>query len=318
MEGTKDRGVGSLKIHFIVNEHAGSGRGKKVWMELKNAFTFQYEEHITQYTGHAKLLAKTITESVNEDVLIIAVGGDGTVHEVINGVVDSDRVVVGHVSAGSGNDFKRGFYSFSNAQEIEHFLKEKKSIQQNDTGIMIWNDEQFLFVNNAGIGFDAYVTTMVNSSKVKKWFNKLGVGKLSYVYFTIFGLFTFPLFEIEIEVDGRTIKYNNVWLACISNQPYFGGGMKISPRSIVNDGKIELTIVHNLSRIKLLLLFVTVFFGSHEKMKEVAQFKAEQFTIIVKEPLLGHVDGERLPFMKNQVVHVKVNPLSWKMSIGNK
>lgn len=307
-----------MELHFIINEHAGSGRGKKVWFEIKSSLTLLYKEHKTQYSGHAKDIAKTIVESTNEEILIVAVGGDGTVHEVINGVVDSKHVIVGHVSAGSGNDFKRGFYSFTNAQDIEQFLKEKNTIQQNDTGMIIWNNEQFVFVNNAGIGFDAYVTTIVNTSKVKKWFNKIGMGKLSYVYFTLIGLFTFPLFELEINVEDRKIKYENVWLACISNQPYFGGGMKISPRSIVNDGKIELTIVHNLSRVKLLLLFVTVFFGSHENMKEVSQFKAEQFTVKVKEPLLGHVDGEQLPFMKEQVIDIKVQPLSWKMAIKEK
>lgn len=124
--------------------------------------------------------------------------------------------------------------------------------------------------------------------------------------------------DIHEVVDGRKVKYNNVWFACISNQPYFGGGMKISPRSKVNDGKIELTIVHNLSRIKLLLLFVTVCFGVHEKLKEVTQFKAEQFTLKVEKTLIGHVDGEKLPLMKNQEIQVKALPQSWKVAIGKK
>src|SRR5690606_30943097 len=119
------------------------------------------------------------------------------------------------------------------------------------------------FVNNAGFGFDAYIAHAVNKSSLKSVLNRVKLGKLSYLLATVVGLFRFKRFNAKIEADGREYEFNDVWFIVICNQPYFGGGMKISPRSNTSDRKLELTVVNQLSRMKLLAVFLTVFWGKH-------------------------------------------------------
>ncbi|KGR74722.1 diacylglycerol/lipid kinase family protein [Ureibacillus manganicus] len=283
-----------MEVHFIINEKSGSGNGRKVWSKLKNQLNIKFFEHITQFSGHALQLSKSISIEFlkrNEKALIVAVGGDGTIHEVINGIDPQSKLYIGFVKAGSGNDFSRTFQSFETANDIEQFLKTPSGSKM-DCGQLVYFEEARKFVNNAGIGFDAFVTLKASHSKIKRLLNKIGLGKLSYGFSTIIALFTFKRFNVEVEVDGNLYNFNKAWFVTVSNQPYFGGGMKLSPDSKPNDGELEVTIVNNLTHLKLLLLFVTVFFGAHTKLTAVTQFKGKTFHVRVSDPLYFHTDGE--------------------------
>lgn len=297
---------------------AGNGKGERVWKKLKNELKSSYFEYSTNYKGHGREIAKQIARkaSGSEEVnLIIAIGGDGTVHEVVNGVIGFQNIYVGVIRAGSGNDFSRCFPTFQSAQEINQLVQENKlQFVSYDSGNIEWDKENIQFVNNSGIGFDAFVADSVNASSAKKLLNKLGLGKLSYAYYVLRGLFTFELFEVTVNRDGEQTNYKNVWFVTVSNQPYFGGGMKISPNSIPYDGMLELSIVHNLSRLKLLLMFITVFFGTHTRLKEFVQVQGEQFTLYIDKELPCHTDGETLGLSKkNSRLRYNVQKNQWKM-----
>ena len=139
-----------------------------------------------------------------------------------------------------------------------------------DAGIVqIGNQRTEIFVNNAGIGFDAYVTKSINTSRLKFYLNKIGLGKLSYAVAVIRGLFRFERFDVMIRSGEHEWQFQQTWFVAMSNQPYFGGGMKISPAAKADDGKVDITIVHGISRIKLLLVFVTVFLKSIQNLKKL-------------------------------------------------
>lgn len=296
-----------MKLYFIINEFAGSGKGKKVWQQLRKELTTpSFNFTFTRYEGHASKLAEHFCEKAlasNQTALIIAIGGDGTIHEVVNGVIGYSNVLVGAVCAGSGNDFSRGYASFQTARQIDDFMMHSgRAFQEKDCGIVKLNKENLkkYFVNNTGIGFDAYIAYKTNNSKIKKRLNKIGLGQLSYIYFVLYCLFTYKLFKLTIQQDGQQYTYEKVWFATVSNQPYFGGGMKISPNSCSKDGLIELTIVYNLSRFKLLLLFITVFFGAHTRLKEVVQISSSKFILSVDKELPCHADGELIGTTKKE------------------
>ena len=80
-------------------------------------------------------------------------------------------------------------------------------------------------------------------------------------------------------MDGKICRYEKVWFVTVSNQPFFGGGMKIAPKADPTDGCSDVTIVHHLSRLKLLFVFITVFFGKHTRFKEVVQYKGKKISI---------------------------------------
>lgn len=270
-----------MRVLFIVNECAGNGKGKIVWNRLQQHLTIDYQVVLTQYEGHGQEIAKQWVQKDQIKKLIIVVGGDGTVHEVVSGIVHNNLVVIAVVSAGSGNDFARYFQTFKNAKQIETYVKTEMPSTMMDIGkLQLGAIQHEVFVNNAGIGFDAYVTRQINKSRLKYYFNKIGLGKLSYAAAVVRGLFRFTCFDVTVLAQNETLHFQNVWFVATSNQPYFGGGMKISPMSKADDGKIELTIVHNISRVKLLLIFATVFFEKHTKFREISFYKVNNLRLL--------------------------------------
>jgi len=285
---------------FIINEKAGNGTAKKVWNKLKNELEqkkINYQAFYTEYPGHAEELAKQICLEYKTNIkAIIAVGGDGTMHEVVNGIADNPTVKAGFIPAGSGNDFSRGFRVPKSPHEALAFIL--KNRPNRDQLFDIGNcrveglSKNKYFVNSIGTGFDAAVSKLTNESKIKKYLNKFGLGSLAYAGAVIRLLFTYKLTNLVLEVGGVPYRYERVWFATVSNQPYYGGGMKIAPQAKTTDGLLDVTIVYNLSRLKLLFVFVTVFFGSHTRFKEVALHQGARISIDSEDKRLVHADGE--------------------------
>ncbi|AVK85702.1 hypothetical protein C3943_20305 [Lysinibacillus sp. B2A1] len=282
-----------MQVLFIVNEAAGNGKGKKVWRKLQRHLTIDYQAVFTEYEGHGQKIAKQWAQNAQTKKLVVIVGGDGTIHEVVSGVVHNEYIVIGVVRAGSGNDFARYFTTFQNAQQIETYLQTNMSSLSMDAGtIQLGALQDRIFVNNAGVGFDAFVTKYINKSRLKFYLNKIGLGKLSYAVAVVRGLFSFQRFDVTIRTNNQQWQFQKTWFVAMSNHPYFGGGMKISPYSKPNDGKIELTIVHGISRLKLLLVFITVFFGKHTKFKEITFLQGNAFEILLQSQQIDcHTDG---------------------------
>ncbi|WP_422122869.1 diacylglycerol/lipid kinase family protein [Planococcus sp. X10-3] len=298
-----------MRTIFVINPVAGNGNSMKKWLKFKETIPFHFELAVSRHSGHAIELVKELHKSP-EPVLVVGFGGDGTLREVIAGAAGAPQLIVGSIAAGSGNDFGRGFHSFSDAAEIAAFLVNPESSPK-DLGEFIDGVPQH-FVSSSGIGFDAEISVKVNRSKVKQWLNRIGMGGLVYLIYVIITLLRFRLFGLTVEVDGETVHYDKVWFATVNNQPYFGGGMKISPHSIADDGILELTVVNRLSRLKLLLVFGTVFSGKHLGFKEVHQLHGKKFSLTADRAVYRHVDGDsagRTP--DNGSVPYKVSEKEW-------
>ncbi|MGB3101868.1 MAG: diacylglycerol kinase family protein [Psychrobacillus psychrotolerans] len=277
-------------IVFIVNEHAGNGLGKKVWRKWRETIDFPHTVYMTKREDHATEIAKKCAESM-DDLLLVGVGGDGTIHEIILGIVGFEHVRVGIISAGSGNDFGRTFYVFHTLKDLKE-VAYSNSHTKMDIGTVYTPNSEYKFVNNAGFGFDAKVVYLANYSIWKSRLNLFRLGKLAYILFLIKELLTFKTFSFTLHNKDEVTRYDDVWFFVICNQPFFGGGMKISPDSIPNDQLLEMTVVNKLSRWKLLFIFGTVFFGKHTKFKEVKQYQSSDFNMVIHDEVYGHVDGE--------------------------
>ncbi|MFF2795892.1 diacylglycerol/lipid kinase family protein [Lysinibacillus xylanilyticus] len=305
-----------MQLLFIVNEKAGHGKGKKVWHRLQQHLTMDYEVAYTEYEGHGQELAKKWAQDAQTKKLIVIVGGDGTIHEVVSGIVHNKFIVIGVVRAGSGNDFARYFTTFNNAFQIESYIQKEMTNLPMDVGAVQFGDQQHeIFVNNSGVGFDAFVTKRINKSRLKFYLNKIGLGKLSYAAAVVRGLFSFRCFDVTIRTDDQEWKFKQAWFVAMSNQPYFGGGMKISPSSKPDDGQVEITIVHGISRLKLLLVFVTVFFEMHTKFKEITFLQGNQFNIFVHANNIDcHTDGNYIGEIKDGTrIHCAVQREAWQV-----
>lgn len=301
-----------MKTLFIINPVAGNGNAMKKWSRFKESIDFPFEAVVTEHEGHAINIVKSLHVQ-DHTYLIIGFGGDGTLREIIIGAAGASNLTIGSVAAGSGNDFARGFQSFNNGAEIAVFLKNPKSAIE-DLGEFS-NGELHQFVSSSGIGFDAEICEVVNRSRLKKYLNRIRAGKLVYLMYVILTLIRFRKFNLTVEINGETQNYQDVWFATVHNQAYFGGGMKISPQSKTDDGLLELTVVHGISRLKLLLVFGTVFSGTHTRFKEVVQFSSEEFKLATPgHSVHRHVDGDTIEkTSRNETLAYSVSRSKWQM-----
>ncbi|MEH7115294.1 diacylglycerol kinase family protein [Neobacillus niacini] len=302
------------QIYFIINPKAGNGHCLNIWKKVETKLMndqIPYQSFYSEYQGHAIKLAEQIAQQNDEQKVIIAVGGDGTISEVMNGFVNYDNITLGFVPGGSGNDFSRGFQIPTNPDEsLEVILRlMKKETPVIDIGkVTMKDDSEHYFINNMGAGFDALISYEVNHSSVKAWLNKLSLGRLVYVYFLLKKLFSYKCSTIDISIDGSRHILEQTWFVTVSNQPYYGGGMKIAPEAVPDDGLLDITIVHNLSRVKLLLVFISVFWGKHVHFKEVKTFKGKSVSIQSSSSLYVHADGENIGFTPLDI-HVKTKTM---------
>lgn len=184
----------NVNLHFIVNPVAKNGFCLKIWQMINTYLDEQqitYEVYFTEQSGDGRKLAIQILEATNEPLTIIAVGGDGTIHEVMNGACAYRHGLIGFIPAGSGNDFSRGFSvpkeplnALKTMLRLLEQYKRDELIRYIDSGKYIIGENRGIFVNNMGCGFDASVALKANKSAIKKVLNRLSLGKL--VYFFVF------------------------------------------------------------------------------------------------------------------------------------
>ncbi|MDV6378173.1 diacylglycerol kinase family lipid kinase [Sporosarcina sp. GW1-11] len=280
-----------MDVRFIINEQAGEGKGLVVWKELR---AHSYPHEFTCFRGHATELARRAAQQHTNPLLLIIIGGDGTIHEVLNGIVGCTHVTVGVVKAGSGNDFARGVSTFRSLADIESYIEETSVKRKKvDLGYVQLSDQPTLyFAGSCGFGLDAEISLAVSQSKLKKTLNKWKLGSLVYVLTVVRSLLLFKPFDATIKIGNEERVFKDCWLITVSNQKYFGGGMKISPHSVNNDGKFELTVVHSIPVIKFLFVFLLVFTGGHTRFKGVSAYKGKKFVIDAAREVGCHTDGE--------------------------
>ena len=289
------------KIYFIVNPNAKNGSCREIWRNIEIELEkpgIAYIAFFTEYPGHAQELAESLARKADgKQAVIAAVGGDGTLHEVVNGTASYSNITVGFIPGGSGNDFSRGFDIPKKAVHALRLIVDKNNgyTSEIDIGKIQHNElQETYFMNNMGVGFDAAVAKDSNESRMKKLLNRFSLGRLVYVYILVKKLLTFRTIPIEVTVDGKVYKFSNAWFVTVSNQPYYGGGMKIAPAALPDDGILDITVVHRISRLKLLLVFVSVFWGKHTMFREVEQFTGKSITIESTAEVLAHADGEAI------------------------
>ena len=181
-------------VNFIVNENSKSGKGALVWHDVKAYLDengLEYSAWFTRHKGHAREFAAMLSE--NEDKCdIIALGGDGTLNEIINGIKDFSKVRVGLIPSGSGNDFARGLGITDKPVELLKKLIVSTEDDLIDIGQLNYCNENGYqsryFIVSAGGGIDAYVCKKNDELKVKAILNKFHLGKLSYFVITLMSL----------------------------------------------------------------------------------------------------------------------------------
>src|SRR5690625_4594133 len=281
---------------YIVNPIAGDGRAKRIHTRLMELEEYKNQKSMhfyTKYKGHAeKLIAHIIKKYGSTIHVVVVIGGDGTMHEVVNGM-KGNQIPVTLIAGGSGNDFARGArISKHPTTVLENIIKHKKTADYWIGNYIEKGKRKRSYVNCIGFGFDAVVAERANRSRLKRLFNKLLLGSIIYVFALLQELFLFHPISLTIETENIKRTVSRCFLLTINNHVYFGGGMKINPHASNNNEHFSILVVDSISRWKVLLVFLTVFTGKHIHFKEVSTIQAKQIKIYAEDSIPVQIDGE--------------------------
>ena len=267
--------------YLIFNPTAGAGRSKKTLQTVKDyckAQSKEYEVAQTQYIGHATLLAKNAIGKGYSG--IISVGGDGTILEIAEALKDTDENL-GVVPAGTGNDFK---YAIGVPQDTKGALDVIFAGNTKRIDIGILNDEK-CFLNIVGTGFD--VEVVKNTNKVRRFIT----GSAAYYIGIVLSIFGYKNANLEITLDGKTIK-RTALLVAVANGQCFGGGLFVNPNANLTNGKLRFIIINKIAKYKILLELPKLQKAQPEQVKELESFTCEEITIKSDKTHIFNVDGD--------------------------
>ncbi len=301
--------------YFIVNPNSRSGRGRSIWNQIHQQLMLQgisFQYCLTRYSGHATQIAGDATAlgTASDPVYIIAVGGDGTIHEVLTGITDFDRVIFGYIPTGSGNDFCRSMQlPFDFMESLDYILK-AEHIGTMDVPYLTRENKKSRFGISTGIGYDAGVCQEVLATPFKKVFNRLGLGKLIYLFIALKQLLFISPGKMTVTLDDENqISYDRVYFTAVMNQKYEGGGFKFCPNARYNDQTLDVILVEGVSKLKVLCCLPTAFFGKHTGIKGIHILTCKNIHVHSETPLPIHIDGESGGIRKDLTVSIEKKPL---------
>ncbi len=285
--------------HFIINPKSSSGRGIRYWWVVKDELDKQqieYNTYFTKHMGHATELARQVCEDNAGIKNIVILGGDGTVNEVINGILDFSEVLLGYIPSGSSNDLARSLKIPRDPLEALSRILKPSKFQYLDHGMITFIDkeqEPRRFTCSSGMGYDAAVCLEVQESPLKKNLNRFGAGKFVYIAIAIKQVLTAPRVTATVTVDGiKKDLFHKVLLISNMIHKYEGGGLLMAPNADPNDGKLTVTLVHSLSKAMVLFLLPTIFTGKHIRHRGVETFHCSEIEIQTDIKAAVHTDGE--------------------------
>lgn len=292
-------------VKVIVNPVAGAGRTAREWPRIMGLFKgngLRFEHDLTEAPGHAVELAKTAAKKGYE--IVVSVGGDGTVNEVVNGLYEAGNIkdaMLGIISTGTGGDYIRTVGISRRYEEAcRCFMRPKKLTV--DLGVVEYANNgsamKRIFVNFAGMGFDAEIVRHTTQH-----FKALG-GMFSYLLGAITTLVSYQNKKISLVIDGEELE-KEVCAVVMNNGRYGGGGMFTAPDADLADGLLDVLIIGNINKADLLWSLPRIYKGTHLTHPKVTIRKAREMEIQSAQSMHLQADGE---FLGELPAHFRVLP----------
>ena len=277
----------------IINPASGNGSSRKKWPYIKSLleqYNFDFDFAFTQYTNHSiELTHKAISKGYTK---LISIGGDGTLHNIINGIMTqnhepSSLVNVGVIPIGTGNDWvKTHGIPKKIDQAIQLITKGKTQLQDLGKIEFLNEDKPAVYFNNlAGVGFDGYVVSKVE--KYKRF------GALAYLTGTLLGLSSFKNFKSKVVIDSKTETSKSL-MVLVGLCNYSGGGMQLTESPNAFDGLFDISIAKDFKTFDILKNVAKLFNGKIVNFKKVDTFKSSIVQVTINQHDLPFIqaDGE--------------------------
>jgi len=264
-------------MRIIVNPQAGRGAGRRRLEELRKFLEKEkIEISVTRFPGEAAdIAAQSVKDGVKR---ILVMGGDGTVGEAANGIYKSD-VELAIIPVGTGNDIARSIgLPFSPREAL------RVAVRGNTKPFDLGWDKNFGFCSFLGVGFPAIVAEEANRLLRFK-------GPAAFFLGMYKSLIRMKPYPVCIEMD--EFRYEGLCTSImVQNTPYTGGGLFIAPDAQVDDGKLDVIIVSDISRLNLMVNFPRLYWGSHLSHPCFSAYRSRNVRITSDEPLRKILDGD--------------------------
>lgn len=286
--------MAALNYYFIVNPVSGRGQGAAFGKRLEDKLSrlkIDYRLVYTEKPQHARDLAAKASRDFS---VIVSVGGDGTLQEILNGMFGS-QAALGILPVGSGNDFVR---AVPIPLDMEKSLKILLHNKRRKIDLAKVNDR--IYHNGVGVGFDAWAVHTGNQVTRLR-------GNAIYLYAVLHTLVNFKPQEVELSFNGNTIQ-KDYFLMTIANGVALGGGFYLTPDAKIDDGLLDLCLVQNMPKRSIIKNLIKVYSGKHKEDPRVEMVRTKQITIRSDKGVAVHADGELLSLnMKELAIEILPN-----------
>ncbi|WP_339662251.1 diacylglycerol kinase family protein [uncultured Polaribacter sp.] len=275
---------------IIANPTSGNRNFSKQWKEIQQLLTAKKIDFSVAFTQFSKHEIKLVDTAINQGFRnIISIGGDGTLHHVVNGImlqryVKTSDITIAVIPLGTGNDWIKTYNIPNNIEKAIEIIHQKKTILQ-DIGVLESKNKTITYFNNvAGLGYDGYIVNKIHS------FKKFGA--IAYLLAGISGLLFYKKSNFKIIFDDNILE-TNCLMTLFGICKFSGGGMQFTKDVNPLDGLFDITIAKNLNFIDLIYNIKKLHNGNIVHHKKVETYKTKEITVIPQttKPFI-QADGE--------------------------
>jgi len=277
---------------LIVNPTSGNGKSKKNWRKISDELKKQniiFSFAFTEYSKHEEILVENAIKK--GFTKIISVGGDGTLHHVVNGIikqklVETNSIQLAVIPIGTGNDWVKTYNIGTKIEKSIAIISKEKTILQDIGRLETENNIITYFINVAGIGYDGYVASKFK--KLKKF------GGIAYLLSGLYGLFFYKKTKLIIKINNQLLK-EKCLMVVFGICKFSGGGMQFTKDVNTSDGLLDITIAKNLTIIDMILNLPKLYNGQIVHHKKVETYKTTSLKItpfLKSEKPFIQADGE--------------------------
>jgi YegS/Rv2252/BmrU family lipid kinase len=290
--------ISDNKWLIIVNPNAGSKKGARDWTKICHLLSqegFDFHCVFTEHRNHAIHLTEQNLAKGYRNLAVV--GGDGTMNEVLNGIMNQQKVplteiCLGMIPVGTGNDWCRTFGVPFDYRKAVLLLKAKKIFVQ-DVGKVTYHShtetQVRYFMNVAGMGYDALVAKKTNLLKEKG-----RGGPLAYFYFVFAGLFQYKFMEGVVEVDDKIVFKGEIFSMNVGICKYNGGGMMQVPYAVPDDGYLDVMLIKKASKFIVIRHAAKLYDGTLVNLPVVKTFRGKNIRLRSPGKIYLETDGESL------------------------
>jgi len=264
----------------------------------------EYEAYVTEKTGDAGRFAARLTEPGLEGQVLVVVGGDGTLNEVVNGLSFRGQVTLGYIPAGTGNDLARSLKLPRSPWRCLKKVLNPKNVRLLDYGVLSYECGEPVhrrFLISSGIGLDAQACQRIAEARLKvRGRLRVPMG-LEYIAYGLCQLVRARPVKGYLILDGtRRVEFNHIYFVAAHIHPFEGGGFRFAPGADSGDGLLEVCVVQCSAKLKLFAMMADAFFGRMKGRHGVRFYTCQELQVHVDSPMCVHADGENC-FVQNDI-----------------